>query len=125
MTERETKVNMKSSRFVGAYILTKAKGSIITFANSVRDTFDGKKNPPIVQEMVDMQLTSVVSTIILTDTDSVYFNFLGIFNSANPQSKNRLFNCGYEKPLSSTTQLVSIPIILRIVSNGTSPTENV
>ena len=54
MTERETKVNVKSSRFVGTHILTKAKVSIITFANTVCDTFDVKKNPPIEQQMMMM-----------------------------------------------------------------------
>ena len=87
MMERLTKVNVKSSRFIGTHILTKAKVSIINFGNGVCDTFDPKKNPSIANEMEAMQLTSVLATLILTDTDSGYFNFLGIFNCGNPSNE--------------------------------------
>ena len=85
LTEKEQKVNVKSTKFVGTHILAKAKVSIIEFTYAVYDTFeDAVKNPLVAKDMVDMGLRRVIPTVILTDTDSVYFNFLGIYDSVNP-----------------------------------------
>ena len=85
LTEKERKVKVKSTKFVGTHILTKAKVSIIEFTYGVCDTFeDPVKNPSIAQDMILMGLTRVIPSVILTDTDSVYLNFLGIYDSDNP-----------------------------------------
>ena len=91
MMEREMKVNVKSNRFVGTHILAKAKVSIVVFANGVCDTFDPMKNPPIAKDMLEMGLSRVVSTLILTDTDSVYLNFIGVYTSTNPTVEEEEF----------------------------------
>ena len=85
LTQKERKVKVKSTKFVGTHILTKAKVSIIEFTYGVCDTFeDPVKNPSIAQDMIEMGLTRVIPSVILTDTDSVYLNFLGIYDSDNP-----------------------------------------
>ena len=90
-TEQETKVNVKSSRFVGTHILAKAEVSIVIFAHGVCDTFDPMKNPAIVKDMQKMGLSRVVPSIILTDTDSVYVNFIGVFTTVNPTVEGEEF----------------------------------
>ena len=77
---------MKSTKFVGTHILAKAKVSIINFTYDVFDTFDDPiKNPTVAEDMKEMGLTKVIPSVILIDTDSVYLNFLGIYNCANPK----------------------------------------
>ena len=78
-------MKVKSKKFVGTHILAKAKISIIDFTNNVHATFtDPKRNPMVVAEMKEMGLRKVIPCVILTDTDSIYMNFLGIYNCANP-----------------------------------------
>ena len=89
--EKPKTISVKSSRFVGTHVMAKAKVSIIFFANSVNDTFDKEKNPSVVNDMQAMQLSQVIMSLILTDTDSVYFNFLGVFNCANPLIEEEYF----------------------------------
>ena len=89
--EKPKTISVKSSRFVGTHIMAKAKVSIISFANSICDTFDKGKNQSIVNDMQAMQLSQVIMSLILTDTDSVYFNFLGVFNCANPLIEEEYF----------------------------------
>ena len=85
LTEKERKVKVKSTKFVGTHILTKAKVSIIQFTYGIFDTFeDPLKNPSVAKDMIEMGLTRVIPSVILTDTDSVYVNFLGIYDSDNP-----------------------------------------
>ena len=85
LTEKERKVKVKSTKFVGTHILTKAKVSIIQFTYGIYDTFeDPVKNPSVAKDMIEMGLTRVIPSVILTDTDSVYLNFLGIYDSDNP-----------------------------------------
>ena len=77
-TEKEQKVNVKSTKFVGTHILAKAKVSIILFTYGVYDTFeDAVNNSTVAEDKVKMGLTRVIPTVILTDTDSVYLNFFG------------------------------------------------
>ena len=86
LTETEKRVNVKSTKFVGTHILAKAKVSIINFTYDVYDTSDDPiKTPTVAADMKEMGLTKVIPSVILTDTDSVYFNFLGIYNCANPK----------------------------------------
>ena len=79
-------MNVKSTKFVDTHILAKAKVSIINFTYDVYDTFDDPiKNLTVAEDMKDMGLRKVIPSVILTDTNSVYFNFLGIYNCANPK----------------------------------------
>ena len=89
--EKPNTISVKSSRFVGTHIMTKAKVSIISFANSICDTFNKEKNPVIIEDMRAMQLSQVITSLILTDTDSVCFNFLGIFCCGNPLIEEEFF----------------------------------
>ena len=91
MTEKEKKVTVKSTKFVGTHILAKAKVSIIHFANDVNDTFDPAKNLMMADDMKAMNLRKIIPSMILTDTDSVYFNFLGIFNCIDPKVTEEYF----------------------------------
>ena len=85
LTEKEWKVKVKSTKFVATHILTKAKVLIIQFTYGIFDTFgDPVKNPSVAKDMIEMGLTRVIPSVILTDTDSVYLNFLGIYDSDNP-----------------------------------------
>ena len=64
---------------------SKAKLSIINFAQSINDVFDVEKNSLLQAELDLMEIERVWPALIFTDTDSVYFNFLAIYKVANPK----------------------------------------
>ena len=81
MTTQKNKLEVKSTRFVGSDILTKAKISIKSFADELVKCFDPKYNKEMAKDMEDMGMRLVIPSLILTDTDSVYYNYLAIYKT--------------------------------------------
>ena len=79
ITTKKKKLEVKSTRYIGSDILTKAKISIKSFSDRIVQCFDPTINKDIVQDMQDMEIARVIPSLIFTDTDSVYFNFLAVF----------------------------------------------
>ena len=85
VTEKAPVITVKNNRFIGAHVLSKAKVSIINFAQSINDVFDVDKNSLLQAELDLMEIERVWPALIFTDTDSVYFNFLAVYKVANPK----------------------------------------
>ena len=117
ITKKPKSVNVKSTRYVGTDILTKAKVSIKTFADSICDCFNPVKNTVIGKDLDEMELETVIPSLILTDTDSVYFSFFGVFNTEFPNVEEEMFQnwvresiCVYCKERSDTSNMENTPL---------------
>ena len=91
ITEKPPIVTVKNIRFVGAHVLSKAKVSIINFAQSIYDVFDIEKNPLLQAELDMMEIERVWPALLFSDTDSVYFNFLAVYKVMNPKISEEFY----------------------------------
>ena len=84
LTEKPPIDTVINNPYIGAHVLAKAKVSIIEFAQSIHDEFDPGKNKKLQKYLDDMALEKVWPSLIFSDTDSVYFNFLAVSKVYQP-----------------------------------------